>query len=145
MQLKWASGVAGSIEIIDIVYYLQQCHWHSPSEHSINGIKYELELHMVHMSLDIKFKDKVVVGVLYNIGQPDPFLAQINPTKIQTGGYISSCYPYAGSLTVPPCCGGVLWIIDKRATYALFQHSASLPDLITHLEMLLSILSPSQF
>ncbi|KAK7838492.1 alpha carbonic anhydrase 7 [Quercus suber] len=38
MQLKWASGVAGSIEIIDIVYYLQQCHWHSPSEHSINGI-----------------------------------------------------------------------------------------------------------
>ncbi|KAF3950060.1 hypothetical protein CMV_024142 [Castanea mollissima] len=134
IMLKWASGAAGSIEINGIVYYLQQCHWHSPSEHSINGIRYELELHMVHMSPDMKGKDKVVVvGVLYNIGQPDPFLAQfieeivsisdtkeernvglINPTEIQTDGYISTCYTYVGSLTVPPCSEGVLWIIDKR-------------------------------
>lgn len=37
MQLQWKMGEAGSIQINDSEYFLQQCHWHSPSEHTING------------------------------------------------------------------------------------------------------------
>ena len=39
MQLKWESG-AGTIEINGTQYVLNQCHWHSPSEHTINGKSY---------------------------------------------------------------------------------------------------------
>jgi carbonic anhydrase len=39
MQLKW-EGAAGSIEINGTEYQLKQCHWHSPSEHTINGKRY---------------------------------------------------------------------------------------------------------
>jgi carbonic anhydrase len=39
MQLKW-EGAAGSIEINGTEYLLKQCHWHSPSEHTINGKRY---------------------------------------------------------------------------------------------------------
>lgn len=44
----------------------------------------------------------------------------INPKEIQTDGYISTCYTYVGSLTVPPCSEGVLWIIDKRVSFHLY-------------------------
>ncbi|GLT69091.1 hypothetical protein SLA2020_412700 [Shorea laevis] len=36
IMLKWDGG-AGYIEINGTQYVLQQCHWHSPSEHTING------------------------------------------------------------------------------------------------------------
>jgi carbonic anhydrase len=38
-QLKWEGG-AGSIEINGTEYVLQQCRWHLPSEHTINGKRY---------------------------------------------------------------------------------------------------------
>ncbi|MBA0700236.1 hypothetical protein Goari_001801, partial [Gossypium aridum] len=36
MMLEF-NGDAGAIEINGTEYALQQCHWHSPSEHTING------------------------------------------------------------------------------------------------------------
>lgn len=38
MQVEWA-GEPGYIQINGTVYKLQQGHWHSPSEHTINGKK----------------------------------------------------------------------------------------------------------
>ena len=35
-QVEWV-GDAGSIQIYGNKYPLQQCHWHSPAEHLING------------------------------------------------------------------------------------------------------------
>ncbi|KAJ1392212.1 Carbonic anhydrase, alpha-class, conserved site [Sesbania bispinosa] len=70
-------GNAGSIRINGTEFFLQQCHWHSPSEHSINGRKYDLEMHMVHVRPDRRGNKIVVIGALYKIGHPDPFLSQI--------------------------------------------------------------------
>lgn len=39
MQVYWV-GKPGSIQVNGVVYDLQQSHWHSPSEHSINGRRY---------------------------------------------------------------------------------------------------------
>ncbi|KAK7277441.1 hypothetical protein RJT34_22454 [Clitoria ternatea] len=125
-------GDVGSIQINGTKFFLQQCHWHSPSEHSINGRKLALEMHMVHISPDPKGNQIAVVGALYQIGQPDPFLSLLekdikrmidvegetvigdilDPSQIQTRG--NMYYRYVGSLTTPPCTEGVIWNIDKE-------------------------------
>ncbi|XP_059649906.1 alpha carbonic anhydrase 7-like [Cornus florida] len=131
ITLKWA-GDAGSIQINDTVYLLQQLHWHAPSEHTINAKRYDMELHMIHMSPDLNVKNRiVVVGILYKIGQSDVFLSKlsrniaplmdglkensagkVDPRDIKVGG--TRYYMYTGSLTMPPCSEEVIWIIKEE-------------------------------
>ncbi|KAL6998172.1 carbonic anhydrase [Sarracenia purpurea var. burkii] len=131
ISIKWALGESGSIQINGTEYFLQQGHWHSPSEHSINGRRFDLELHLVHLSPDPKVKNKIaVIGLLYKSGPPDPFLSQLmrkisaltdtkeeknlgvtDPREIELGGRY---YRYMGSLTVPPCTEGVIWTIYQK-------------------------------
>ncbi|KAL0906651.1 hypothetical protein M5K25_025164 [Dendrobium thyrsiflorum] len=73
IMLKW-EGDAGGLWINGTQYKLKQLHWHSSSEHTINEQKYDLELHMVHESADKKI---AVVGILYQLGRPDRFLAKM--------------------------------------------------------------------
>nr|AFK36418.1 unknown [Lotus japonicus] len=132
IEVKWEAD-AGSIIINGTEFFLHQSHWHTPSEHTINGRRYELELHMVHESRKINGKSKIaVVGVMYNIGQPDPVLNKLSkyiksmgsdheaeksigvmdPSEIKLGG--KKYYRYVGSLTIPPCTEGVIWTINKK-------------------------------
>ncbi|GMJ12205.1 alpha carbonic anhydrase 2 [Hibiscus trionum] len=132
ISLQWPNKDAGSIKINGTEYFLQQAHWHSPSEHTINGTRYALELHMVHQSNDPNVKNNiVVVGLLYDFGSPNHFLSLlvgnistmidqihekpmgvIDPSLIERG--CNKFYKYIGSLTVPPCTEGVTWIINRQ-------------------------------
>ncbi|KAJ9181519.1 hypothetical protein P3X46_009642 [Hevea brasiliensis] len=132
ISLQWGEHKAGSIEINGNEYFLQQCHWHSPSEHSINGRRYDMELHMVHINTDPNGKYNItVVGQLYKIGPPDAFLSKllrdikdmndrkqerhmgvVDPSEIKLD--VKQYYRYLGSLTVPPCTEGVIWTISKK-------------------------------
>lgn len=129
IMVRWEGfDQVGSIQINGIRYFLQQCHWHSPSEHTINGRRYEMELHMVHTTPDQKI---AVIGYLYKIGKPDAFLSKllndimsmadqklerklgiVDPREIKPGG--KKYYRYMGSLTTPPCKQGVVWTINKK-------------------------------
>ncbi|KAK1311366.1 Bifunctional monodehydroascorbate reductase and carbonic anhydrase nectarin-3 [Acorus calamus] len=130
IQLRYDDSVGGLI-IEGKNYTLKQMHWHTPSEHTIDGIRYPVELHLVHMSKD---GDIAVVAILYNLGHPDPFLDQLkNPFKELTKEVCSGdeeahvpvglvetksikrntrkYFRYMGSLTTPPCTENVTWSI----------------------------------
>ncbi|CAK8571448.1 unnamed protein product [Lathyrus sativus] len=131
IQVKWL-GDAGSIKINGTKFFLHQAHWHSPSEHTIDGSRYEVELHMVHESPIVNGKSETaVLGVLYKFGPSDPILTKlskhikamvnnisetnigdINPSEFVCEG--DEYYQYVGSLTVPPCTEGVIWTINKK-------------------------------
>jgi len=52
-------GDAGKITINDTDYQLQQCHWHSPSEHTFNGSRF-----VCLPSLLLKFKNYTLMRTL---------------------------------------------------------------------------------
>ncbi|KAL3518404.1 hypothetical protein ACH5RR_020993 [Cinchona calisaya] len=128
MKLTWV-GDAGHININGTSYHLKQCHWHSPSEHSIDGKRYDLEAHLVHETPDGKI---AVIGIMYEIGRPDTFLSSmenylkaladttdleiivgnVDPERIKFGS--RKYYRYIGSLTIPPCTQNVVWTIVKK-------------------------------
>ncbi len=111
-------------------YDLLQFHFHTPSEHTINGRPAAMVAHFVHKAADGQLG---VVGVLFEEGPenaalaalwsrlpssegemvaaPEMNLAQLLPASM-------SYYNYAGSLTTPPCSEGVNWMVVKSPVSA---------------------------
>nr|ACN85173.1 unknown [Oryza sativa f. spontanea]ACN85190.1 unknown [Oryza rufipogon] len=60
-------GDAGGVVVDGEAYALRQMHWHSPSEHAVDGRRYDLELHMLHQS-ETRNGRYAVVAQLFDIG-----------------------------------------------------------------------------
>jgi len=104
---------------------LVQLHFHSASEHTVEGEQYPLEMHLVHASEDGRL---AVVGVFFEEGdespgllpiwshlpeQPGPVVAfedvEIDPSMLLPETRTS--WRYRGSLTTPPCSENVSWTV----------------------------------
>ena len=128
IQQNYTEGEGGSIRLGETVYRLVQFHFHTLSEHTVNGSHAPMELHVVFVNPDAG--DLAVIGVFYQIGQENAFLAQFSgrlpvkkgdrfdsPNEINVAEEltsISSFYTYLGSLTTPGCAPIVTWIVLKQ-------------------------------
>jgi carbonic anhydrase len=129
IQINAKTGEKLTVE--DKSYSLVQFHFHAPSEHTVDGEHFPMEMHFVHQADD---RSLAVVGVLISEGAenigiaplwahlpkgpgaqesiriPEKFVEFIFP-DIGSG-----FYHYEGSLTTPPCSEEVMWYVMKTPT-----------------------------
>lgn len=114
---------AAFITLDDIRFDLLQFHWHTPSEHEIEGRNTPLEMHLVHRRADGVL---LVIGVFIEQGRAnktiDPLfrvlpehpggtriMPEVNLRGLLPDGRAS--FRYSGSLTTPPFTESVSFIV----------------------------------
>jgi len=129
------------VQFDGIEYHFLQGHFHTPSEHQVDGITYPMEMHFVSMAdKDNEGDDPqyLVVGVFFKMGAENKFIqafidkipetekdtALLNEKPVyindllEKGEAFNDYYYYKGSLTTPPYTETVSWVIMKKVLEA---------------------------
>ncbi|PWT99335.1 MAG: carbonic anhydrase [Bacteroidetes bacterium] len=134
----------GSICMADgKTYNSKQFHFHTPSEHLIDGMTFPMEMHIVNTLKDSTPNAKpsyLVIGILFKMGKENKFIKEFlkdlpseegHKDSIPSGsvnlndlanevvksGKISY-FSYDGSLTTPPFSESVKWVVIKQIVEA---------------------------
>lgn len=129
VQVNYTDG--SSVKIGGREYKLSQFHFHTPSEHTLNGEAYAMEAHLVHQDQNGEY---AVVSLLIEPGTENKQLKNIWDNIPETGNVkavsnatinvadllpeSTSNYHYIGSLTTPPCSEGVNWYVLREPIQA---------------------------
>jgi carbonic anhydrase len=138
IQVTYEEG--STLTVGRVEYELLQFHFHAPSEHTIDGGHYPMELHLVHRA---ESGELAVLGVFIEEGESNPAFdalieglpsaageeRRFTDVEIEVDAFISSedeYYRYEGSLTTPPCSEGVHWAVLTEPLHASAEQIAAL-------------------
>ncbi|MGB8221269.1 MAG: carbonic anhydrase family protein [Polyangiales bacterium] len=139
VQLGFGRGI--KTELDGKSYELMQVHFHTPSEHLIDGITYPMEMHIVHSRAGLLASDPpdyLVIALLFRMGGPNRFIEEFLgaiPTQEGQSAKVEDVfivdvlspdvdvasidyYHYRGSLTTPPYTESVNWLVAKEIMQA---------------------------
>lgn len=141
----WTLTVGG------MTYALRQFHFHTQSEHLLDGNAFPIEMHLVHQN---EAGELAVVGIFIEAGDENEELAKvwadlpgvddtrtINVQDFRLARVLPdnrANFRYAGSLTTPECSEDVRWFVMKTpiemsqaqidAFVAIFSDADAFPD-----------------
>ena len=134
---------SGGVALDGVPYAFSSLHFHTPAENTLDGAANAMEMHLVHFAADGSGAI-AVLGVLFKYAAEERLadataerlLADVaadggaRRIAIEPGALWdkdSGYFRWQGSLTTPPCTGGVSWVLQKevrtvsRAAVARFR------------------------
>jgi carbonic anhydrase len=151
IQIDFAEG--STTRAAEKSYALKQLHFHTPSEHLIDGMTFPMEMHIVSRlkdSISAGESEYTVLGILFKMGRENKFLKEfinaipqkagkngLDSSKVKLGDLFTDFsnsgkfkyYKYHGSLTTPPFTESVNWVIAKQIFEASEQQIATIEKL----------------
>lgn len=142
----------GTEVLFDGKYYdLKQAHFHTPSEHQIDGMTFPMELHFVcsHKEMNQEKPEYLVIATFFKMGKENKFIdgfidkipaheydtVSIADTPVYIEDLIGDINPdrkyyyYKGSLTTPPYTETVNWLILRDIAEASPEQIKIINDL----------------
>jgi carbonic anhydrase len=133
VELEFEPGT--SIEFDGVEYDFIQAHFHTPSEHQLDGMTFPMEIHFVNMkkSDNDQPPQYLVIAIFFKMGEENAFIAKFidriprhehDTVAIEDEPLIldellgdmqpdQNYYTYQGSLTTPPYTETVRWLIQR--------------------------------
>jgi carbonic anhydrase len=125
IQVNYTPG--STLDVDGHIFELKQFHFHTPSENTIEGESFPMEMHLVHLD---ESGNIAVIGVMFKEGEENAELAKAwsvmpkqadqkaAPAAVLDAAVLlpenRDYYRFNGSLTTPPCTEGVTWIVMKE-------------------------------